>query len=186
MLEVGAPIAPPGVPPYGLVWWTGTLTHLVTWIIAGAASYMTVQHAEDMHIFEELAMLGFCAIVLTILSVGVAALCSCGPAPPAQVGGTFMGMVFSTVALFAHVGLVLDARDARYLARGILQNATAVDPTVLSSSDYYDVQAALIATILGYMILMYFGKVTIENVGKHLKDYYYGQPVVYAVSRPSY
>ena len=37
--------------------------------------------------------------------------------------------------MFANVGLALDAKDQRYLARDILQNATAVDDTVLTSRD---------------------------------------------------
>ena len=45
---------------------------------------------------------------------------------------------------------------------------------MVSESDYYDFQAALIATIGGYMVLMYFGKITMENVAQHMKDKGYG------------
>jgi len=89
-------------------------------------------------------------------------------------GGHFLAQLFSTISLFAHVGLILDVKDQRYLARDILQNATAVDSSVVSESDYYDFQAALIATIGGYMVLMYFGKITMENVAQHMKDKGYG------------
>ena len=55
--------------------------------------------------------------------------------PGLQPGGTFLAQLFATVTMFANVGLALDAKDQRYLARDILQNATAVDDTVLTSRD---------------------------------------------------
>lgn len=165
-IDKGAPIAAPGVPFGGVVWCTTALLHLLVWIGAAVMSSYTMQHADDLGVFKELSTLGFASVIITIVAVAIGAIGSLSNSVGFQLAGTFVGQLFATVALFAHVGTVLDAKDQRYLARDILQNAAAVDTTVLSSADYYQVQAAMIATIAGYMILMYFGKITADNASK--------------------